>query len=43
MSAKEYIQGDCGITRAKFLSTWYYKKPMGEEIIKEDTYDEPNP
>ena len=41
MSAVNYSQGDCGITRVKMLTAVSYKKPMGEEAV--DTYTAPNP
>ena len=41
MSGVTYSQGDCGITRSKYLTSVSYKKPMGEEVA--DTYTEPNP
>ena len=29
-SYKYYTQGDCGVVRAKYLSSIWYKQPMGE-------------
>ncbi|MDC0651236.1 hypothetical protein OAP52_04155 [Hellea sp.] len=41
LSFKSYVQGDCEIFRFKYLSTSFYKTPMGEG--SGDTFSPPNP
>ena len=41
MSAKTYIQGDCGVFRFKYLSLILYEQPMGKGTG--ETFNPPNP
>ena len=41
MSVIVYFQGDCGITRIKFLSATSYKQPMGIEVDESKTQSNP--
>ena len=41
MSVRAYFQGDCGITRAKFLTAIASTKPMGEGELETETPSNP--